>query len=562
MFVHDIPRRLVGQTKIFLHPTLLAPLGIARGSKLNAGLRFRNSWDVPELVLTPYDYAVWPDIWNLEMQLIDKPGQLQRIFTILEKNSIKVLHFIARTAYKSRYHSKYFILDCSAYDKSTIDERPTLRHEVPEYKLSGLYYNILTEFLHEIRINYDNTPRITLNRNILHLNMWQDTLHKSADGTTNILDIPVKVTLDRTGLSLSQDFIKHLKVDTGTYFVTSANIKDHVIYCGVLNEANAHIVHFVIYFDRSRTDVSHIMRALQGLHLNIVRSQLAQGIMGMPKVSPLWLRASPDIVTLNVMALSKVPVRREELILKLNSDSFFHAASKDAFHVAVMAQWVENLDIALSYDEVQSNVSRRVSELQEKWQNRSSAEYSGEYDLEKRVKLAWTVRREIREKLTQRGLIARNGQKLQRGDSAYSMFFSRHFDYDKAQEIADFVVAQCDQLNINVVGPGGGFGPPISEFVLSDVRIGIRACETLLAVLTPRDAEESNIWIVSEVAMALALNIPVALAVHRGARPEQWQRLGGGYREYKWDESDFESKIGQAIRELDAWLMNKIASSS
>ena len=111
MFIHDIPRRLLN-SKLYLHPTLRSPLGIAHGARVNVSIRHRNSWGVPEFVITPFDFEIWPDLWNLDLQLVDKPGQIERLLRILEECSISVLHYVARTGYKSSYHTKYLILDC------------------------------------------------------------------------------------------------------------------------------------------------------------------------------------------------------------------------------------------------------------------------------------------------------------------------------------------------------------------------------------------------------------------------------------------------------------------
>ncbi len=336
MFIHDIPRRLFQQSRLYLHPTLRSPIGITPGTKLNASVRARNSWGVPELIITPYCYEIWPDIWSLELQLIDGPGRLERLFNIFEQCSISVLHYVARTAYKTRYHSNYLMLDCSAYDNSAIDKRPALRHVQPNSRLWGLYYNILIEFMHEVRIKYDNTPKLILSRNVAHLNMWQDTSHKIHDGVTNVLDMPVPVTYNYRGILLSQDLLEKLGIDSNSYCVTSVNTKTHVIQCSILNSNNAHIVHFAIYFDKDGIPASLITKRLYDLNLNIVRSQLAQGIIGTPANMPASLRASPRIATLNVMAISPVPVRREELASKLNADGI-SGASHNALYVDLVS---------------------------------------------------------------------------------------------------------------------------------------------------------------------------------------------------------------------------------
>lgn len=226
----------------------------------------------------------------------------------------------------------------------------------------------------------------------------------------------------------------------------------------------------------------------------------------------------------------------------------------------MVKQPVENIGVGFTYEEIEARVSRRVFELQSKWKNRDAKEYIGEYDLEKRVNLAWHLRHKIRVKSSQvKNATEENGNDDVASPAAYSMFLSHHLGYEKADEIRSLVLSECRKLHIDVIGCGGGLAPPLSGYVLSDVRQSIRSCETLLAILTPRTDEESNIWLVSEVAMALALVKPVYIASHRGAEMEQWERLGGGYHEIKWDETDFESQIGQAIHDLDTWLMNTIA---
>ncbi len=280
MFIHDVPRRLLHNSKIYLHPTLRSPLGIAAGKQLNVSVRSRGTWSSPELTITPYDYEIWPDIWNLNLHLIDKPGQLERLFRILEDCSISILHYAARTSYKSRYHSKYLVLDCSAYDNSEVDKRPAERHRNPDSTLWGLYYNVLIEFMHEIRINFDNTPRIDLYRNVIHLNMWQDTLHKNSDGVTNTLEMPVKIVCQEDGILLPIDIIEKLNINRDSYCVLSVHANYHVLYCAILNAENAHLVHFVIYFNKEAIQLSSIMNILYDLNLNIVRSSTRIGRIG------------------------------------------------------------------------------------------------------------------------------------------------------------------------------------------------------------------------------------------------------------------------------------------
>jgi hypothetical protein len=336
MFLHDLPRPLIQKSTIFLHPILRAPLGIVPGRRLYAALRSTNAWNVPEIILTPYRYEIWPDIWNLELRLVDAPGQLERLLRILERSSISVLHEVARTAYKSRYHSKYLMLDCSAYDSSEVDKRPSYRLKEPHNRLNGLYYNILIEFMHEIRINYDNTPRLRLFRNILHLNMWEDTSQRLPNSPNAILDMPEPLTYEKKGLVLSDRLRERLAISGTSYCVASTNLKSHAIYCAIHDITDSNIVHMMFYFRPQAVSHSKIMGILRDHNLNIVRSQLAQGILGRASECPPWLFASDGFYTLNVLAHSNVPIRKTELVDQFNRQSFAEDVKNEAFFAHVL----------------------------------------------------------------------------------------------------------------------------------------------------------------------------------------------------------------------------------
>jgi hypothetical protein len=225
-----------------------------------------------------------------------------------------------------------------------------------------------------------------------------------------------------------------------------------------------------------------------------------------------------------------------------------------------MADWIENLGVGLSYEELQQKAAIRVAELQSKWRRRSGAEFRDEYDLVKRVRLAWQIREEIRNNLTQKELAqAQEPLPLSAlGRGAYSMFFSRNIGSEQADDIYATVVDICKKLDIQVIGSGGGMDPSYTDSIFHDVAMKIRSCETLLAIVTRRSEDESNIWIVSEVAMALALAMPVALVIDENAKSEQWERLGRRYREFRFNSANRNEKIKEAIIELDAWLLNKL----
>src|SRR5262249_42410293 len=154
------------------------------------------------------------------------------------------------------------------------------------------YYNIAIEFMHEIRINYDDNPRIRLYRNTLHLNMWEDISQTIPDNKDSVLDMPEILIYTKRGLPISNRLMERLRINRTAYCVASVNVKSHAIYCAFHDINDSKITHIVVYFQPTKVSHTKIMSTLRELNLNIVRSQLARGVLGVPGDSPSWLRSA------------------------------------------------------------------------------------------------------------------------------------------------------------------------------------------------------------------------------------------------------------------------------
>ncbi|MDX2263879.1 MAG: hypothetical protein NW215_02755 [Hyphomicrobiales bacterium] len=320
MFLHDLPRPLGIQSKIVLHPTLRAPIAVTTGSKIYVTFRRVNSWGFPEFIISPYGIETWPDMWNLDLQLLDSPGQIERLLKIFDRFSIRVLHYVSRAAYNSRYHSKYFVLDCTSYDSSEIDLRPSDRERDPNNGLLGLYYNIIVEFLHEIRINPDNSPVLRLYRNMLHWNMWEDIRYSRDDRNGSSLHQPAQTTYRKDGFEIPPPFLNELNLNKNSYVVSSVNVKSHAIYCGVQNIENPNAIHISIYFSQREIGHSQIASVMRAMGLNIVRSQLAQRKLGSTSFTSESDIKDNELSTLNILASTAAPIDKNNFIKQLNSE--------------------------------------------------------------------------------------------------------------------------------------------------------------------------------------------------------------------------------------------------
>lgn len=253
MLIHTLPEKPSVSKKLYLRRVIRAPLGLAHGTSVWLVHHPRGPKHYSDLLVSPFPPESWSDMWRLEIQYADQIGNMARLIELLDRRNVFVLHETSRQALRHDYHVKYFMLDCSRYesdiDGSTADRRTEAG------TLRGLYTEILINFLDCIRLTSEGNPRIRLERNYVHLNLYQGItktkLSKGANGWRDFMD-PVIATVENKQLDIRSALADPSLLDNDdTYFICTCNAKALILYCAIAN-SEVTTAHLIIYVDASK----------------------------------------------------------------------------------------------------------------------------------------------------------------------------------------------------------------------------------------------------------------------------------------------------------------------
>ena len=225
------------------------------------------------LFISPYHPDCWGDLWRMEIQFHDEVGQLNKLIDLFDHHRIHILHASSRNSFKSKYHVKYFMLDCTHYH-SEIDMTSTERFASSYDDMIGLRYLLQLEFIESIRLLDDGRPRLRISRNLVHLNMAQD-YEKPARHQNHLELIRKETRIQNSRVPIPSN----IHPRPLTYAVVTTNAKAHVIYCS-FNEGQKHqSCHVFFHFDGRMGQLGAITRTLKENQFNVIRSQLRQGLL-------------------------------------------------------------------------------------------------------------------------------------------------------------------------------------------------------------------------------------------------------------------------------------------
>ena len=286
MFIHTLPEKPSVSGKLYLRRQLRAPLGLADGTKVWMVYHPRLPQHNSDLLISPFSPDAWGDLWRLEIHLTDEIGQMARLVELLDRRNVFVLQQTSRQALRHEYHAKYFTLDCTRY-QSDIDGDTNLRI-TESSNLQGLETELLVNVLNCVRISADGVPRLKVERNTAHLNLYQgvkDTKLRSRSTFSSLefSDPTPAIVKDK------QIDIKPILPDprilenSDTYFICSCNVKSQILYCEI-SSADIKTAHLIVYFDGAKRMLAPILCRLSKLQYNIIRSQIREGILGQKSI--------------------------------------------------------------------------------------------------------------------------------------------------------------------------------------------------------------------------------------------------------------------------------------
>jgi hypothetical protein len=297
MILNTLPTWLTPDGDLALPRHARLPLGLAQNSRLWALYR-RRTHDFDQVMFSPYPDSKWADLWRLDMQMLDGPGQLLQLIEILDACKIHVLHQVSRNAFQPGYHFKYLMLDCTQYE-SPIDGDTEQRGN-GETGLSGLRDLLLLEFLDVLRISADGDPKIRIERNLVHWNMFQAVRNRQIG--EDRVEQPLEVRMEKNAVPLGKFVALAGPSRPGgrRYAVMSTNTKSHVIYCRLTNQGSERISHLAIFFEGRGNMLAQILSEISRAHLNILRSQIKQDLLSALDKYPSFVREWSRPFTLNV----------------------------------------------------------------------------------------------------------------------------------------------------------------------------------------------------------------------------------------------------------------------
>jgi len=165
-----LSRRIRLQDKIIPLPRFIrAPLNldefstcyatVLQGGSLQTSLYHSN---VNELFVSPFEPNLWGDLWHLNLTLIDRPGLIKSLISLLNDQKIEVLGHEGSATHRLRNHLS-FIISCANYS-SINDGRSTDRIFSKKVSLGDLQDLIVSCFITDFDWDMMDVPKISLRR--------------------------------------------------------------------------------------------------------------------------------------------------------------------------------------------------------------------------------------------------------------------------------------------------------------------------------------------------------------------------------------------------------------
>jgi hypothetical protein len=179
------PRQKLTDRSLLVETWQLAPLGLNVGSIGYMALESPSSSSTPaslDLILSIFPQSTWSDLWRIEIETFDTPGNLNLFTDILKKRRLRIEVAEGSISTFSVYHAMTFIVSAHSYT-DRFDKRSHERASMPSPRLDALELDILANFSKEVSFNAARHPRIKIKRmdeyNRMHVLYNEKHLHIS-----------------------------------------------------------------------------------------------------------------------------------------------------------------------------------------------------------------------------------------------------------------------------------------------------------------------------------------------------------------------------------------------
>lgn len=271
MIVNSLPAICDGNF-VRLRPENRAPLGLARGTTAFA-IRRPQSID---FALSPFAPDFWSDLWQIEIQLHDRRGQLAGIVKVFDEYGLQVLSQESRKAADEDYAVKHFAVWAGRYT-SKVDGSFRDRERDPRGMLDGLRKLLLGEFLTDLRLTDGLDVRLTVNRNWPHYYLARTVDFVPGGSEEPYADL-FELQIGKYGWVRLPDELLPPTADKERIVWASTNARSRLLHATQLSTATPHnLASLVVHFSGNDRLMNAILASLSRHSYSIIRSQLRPG---------------------------------------------------------------------------------------------------------------------------------------------------------------------------------------------------------------------------------------------------------------------------------------------
>jgi len=284
-------RRVFRNREIELDSWLRAPMSLNNGSELYLsvnGVAYQDAPRAVEIVGSHYPPDTWSDLWRLEIETVDKIGNLARVLHILARAGIRVMSSEGSISADGELHEMDFVLSAKNYSDER-DSNTARRSASPTCQLVGLFDELAVNLIEQLNFRVDGAPKIKLRRMLAHYDLYQRaTPNGNADAQSFIR--PHRCVVNRGRLKVSEEFEKQIQEISGVTvegqleYSASVDTKDRLLRILLFNSAMHKVCHVQVLCTSDSSVLSEIGALLAGevrdkadARVNIVRFQIRPG---------------------------------------------------------------------------------------------------------------------------------------------------------------------------------------------------------------------------------------------------------------------------------------------
>lgn len=299
-------RKVLDGPQIKLREWLRAPLFLSEGTRYYAALETRPpNRSTMELVVSSFDHERWDDLWRIEIDTDDMPGNSAMLFSLLQDRGLQIICAETSVNTFNTNHTTALVVSAHAYASSN-DLSSRERIGERKFELKDLRWEILAYLGDQIAFNLDETPALKIRR--------FSTYKKLSDE----IQLGSRLVLNRSGDVISQGSIHltpraitHLErglSGTNRYYSAAVDTKDRLIRIIFFSEDHPRMNYFQVAIGNEADPIlGRLYRGIFEAGGNIVRNavrpcpdSVAQSLMREATGQSIYLDLIPNFATVDV----------------------------------------------------------------------------------------------------------------------------------------------------------------------------------------------------------------------------------------------------------------------